>query len=472
MAPWDPSKPWPSSTPGGALSPHWGGYVKLWVRAAIAAGRTFHVGPHSDDRLNSGNVLGGPPVASARAGTPTPVSRLWIDLSCDVRVVSITSGASSAQGVFSKPDAAVCELELADPSGKYDPLSSSSPYTYSGRSRLLPGVPLEVFAEVVNGDTGVVTHVPLFTGNVESWGEDWTPSAAKRVAQVTAADETHVWARYDQPEQPLVGAGDTTAQRVARLVAFYGWTGVVEPASSSTVTLNATTLAETGWELLNRTLDDELGYVYFTPAGHLRWLNRAAWTTVGPPVLALGCDPAAPDPTIRDVLVDASPSAVSYDIKNAIYAARTGGTQQAARSGSSINRFGQYDYTRTDLGLASDIQVVDWANAVLSKFAFPSVTLEDVTFRPAIDPRSWELYLKALPLRYVEDLVRIVWAPPDRPDDVIDGLVRVVGHEHRITRQVWETKWTTASATSLSGEAAFTLGPDAQDRLDSGWVLA
>lgn len=468
--------PWPSSTAGGAWSPYWGGYVKLWARAAIAAGQTFHIGAHSNDRLSSGNVLGGAPAAPdlfAPSALATPVSRLWIDLSCDVRTLSISGGASSSQGVFSKPDAAVCELELADPEGIYDPLSSSSPYTYSGRSRLQPGVPLEVFAEVVNATTGAVTTHRLFKGRVESWGEDWTPRSSSRSARVIAADETHTWVRFDQPEQPPAGGGDTTAQRVQRLATFYGWTGTIEPAASSTVTLAPTTFAQSGWELLQRTLDDELGYVYFTPAGRLRWLNRAAWSTPSAPVVVLGCDAleeAGDD--FRDVLVDVSPTSINYEIRNNIYAARTGGSQVNVRSSSSISRFGRYDYQRTDLGLDTDPQVGAWAAAVLNQFAFPQIALDDVTLRPAVDPSSWTLYRTLLDLRYVEDLVRIVWAPPDIPENVIDGLVHVVGHTHSISRHVWETKYVTASAGALGASSIFTMGADAQDRLDAGYVLA
>lgn len=470
MPAWNPSMPWPSTRPGGAQSPHWGGYVKLWARAAIARGSSWHLGPHQYDRLDAGNVLGGAG-PTARAGE---IERLWIDLSCDVRLVDIAGGASSAQGIFSKPDAAVCTLELADPTGKYDPLSSSSPYAFGGSSRLMPGVPIEVFAEVVDGDDGTVTVIPLFTGKVESWGEDWTPQPAQRTARVVASDETHVWVRYDQPEQVAQGAGETTGQRIARLVGYYGWPGTVEAASSSTVTLAPTTLAQTGWELLNRTIDDELGYVYFTPAGHMRWLNRDAWTTIGAPVLALGCDTLEDyaEEGLADILVDVSATSIDYSIRNAIYAARAGGTQQAVSSAGSIARFGKYDYKRTDLGLATDPQVGAWAGAVLNQYAYPHIALDDVTFRPVLDARSWELYRSTLELRYVSDLVRIVWAPPDRPDDIVDGLVRVVGHTHRITRGSWETKWTTTSATSLNTANVFTLGPDAQDRLSAGFVLA
>lgn len=292
---WDPSQPWPG-TEGGASSPHWGGYVRLYVRAGIASGNTFHLGPHAFDALDSGNVLGGSAVArvEVRAGPP----RLWVDLSCDVLDVEVQGGASASAGIFTKIDAATCEVVLADPEGIYDPASVQPPFVYAGRTRLVPGIPVEVFAEVVDAVSGVVTSHHLFTGTADSWREDWTPHPSSRRCVLVASDATKTWVRYDRPEQPPVGNNDNTQQRVQRLVDYFGWPGAVEPAPSSSAILASTTLAASGWELLGRVMDDELGVAYFTPYGALRWTNRDAWFTEPPPVLTLGCGDVLPLPIL------------------------------------------------------------------------------------------------------------------------------------------------------------------------------
>ena len=84
-------------------------------------------------------------------------------------------------------------------------------------------------------------------------------------------------------------------------------------------------------------------------------------------------------------------------------------------SETSRDRYGEYDYKRTDLELVTDTQVGDWANAVLVLYAYPQQALENVTLRPELDPRSWEIWAPALGLELVTDLVRIRWAPPDLP---------------------------------------------------------
>lgn len=462
MPAWNPSLPWPGS-PGGASSPHWGGYVRLYVRAAIAAGNPWTLGPHKYDRLDAGNVMSG---AAARAA----VSRLWADLSCDVVELSIVTGGSGGEGIFTAVDAGTCQVTLADPAGIYDPTNPDSPWTFAGRSRLVPGVPVEITAEVVDAVTGEVTTHYLFTGTADSWGEDWTPHPSSRRCVMVATDPTKIWARFDRPEQPPAGEGDTTAQRIDRLVAFYGWAGGVDHGPVSTVTLAATTLAQTGWELVGRTLDDELGVAYFTPRGRLRWTSRSEWFATPDPIVELGCE--AVSAGAHDVIVDASPSNLDAHMRNVVRASRDGGTLQTAQSPASVGQFGTYEYTRTDLGVATDAQAAQWASDVVTVSAYPRVVLENVTLRPAISPSSWDLWPILLDTRFVSDRVRVVWAPPDRPTAAVEAVGRVVGAEHRITRAAWELTWQLAAADVFGTARVFTLGPHANDRLDAGNVLA
>jgi hypothetical protein len=604
----------------------------VYVRAAIAAGNTFHLGQHAYDRLDSGNVLAASPAAGTTAASP----RLWVDLTCDVLSIDTQAGASGSDGIFTKADAATVTVELADPTGKYDPAAVVPPFSYAGQSRLTPGVPIEVYAEVVDPATVAVTTHYLFTGTADSWREDWTTSPSSRRCVLVATDPTKVWARYDRPAQVAVGNGETVAQRIARLVAYYAWPGTVEGPSSSSVTLAPTTLAQSGWELLSRVLDDELGIVYFTPRGALRWTNRAAWFAQPPPVVALGCPDLEPvdiddqfdrpdgtvlgpewteargdwgiaggqaallahntqalrevayrptessdgivsfawgdvpavngqgvafriqddlnfclvnyvlgtgnmqitefrngagvsvalfpvpnaagtaftvelagptitvrngstgavlgsattswcqtatgvgltainalvltarwaylqyaytGPPLHDVLTDATPGSSDAQIRNIVRAARPGGTVQApAVDQASVDRHGPYEYQRTDLGVANDTQVAAWAADVVRASAWPRIALEDVTLAPGIDPQSWTLWRTVLSVRYVEDPVRVVWAPPDLPDaPPVDQTARVVGVAHRITRKGWSLEWQLASVVAAPSGLAVSV---------------
>lgn len=418
------------------------------------------MGKHNYDRLDAGNVLGG--------GQMTPGGDLWVDIACDITDMEVISGASTSQGILSKPDAGTLTATISDPGGIYDPLNPAGPFSFGGRSRLVPGTPVEVFAEVVDGDLGTVSTHWLFTGTADSWEQDWTPSPSKRETKLIATDATKAFARLDRPEQPAQGDGDTTQQRIHRIVDFFGWAGVViDPPGGGTVTYQATTLAQSAWELLNRTLDDELGYVYFTAKGELRWLPRSTWTTKVAASLTLGCGVG------YDVLIDATPSAIDRQMRNAVYAARTGGTAQAATSQSSIDQYGRYDYSRTDLGLATDVQAAQWASTLVTLYAYPQVTLDDVTMRPDVDPQPWKPWKAILGFTPITDVVRVVWSPPDIPGGyVADVSSRAFGFAHNITRAVWEVKWQLVNTRpAAQAGAVFTMGPHRQDRLNSNFVL-
>lgn len=428
------------------------------------------MGVHPDDRLDAGNVLGGG--ATQLAGKAGVANSLWIDLTCDTIDAEIQGGASGGAGIFSKADAATISVTLTDPSGKYDPLNGNSPYAYGGHSRLVPGVPVEAFTEVVNGDDGTWQRHYLFVGTADSWGEDWTPKPSERTCQLLATDITKQFVRMDRPEQSPVGQGDNVGQRIHRLVDFFDWPGeVVDPPGGSSIILQATTLAQPAWELLNRTTDDEIGYLYFDTQGRLVWVNRAAWSEATDPVIDFGC-PYISGGTGFDVLTDAAPSTLDLQMRNTVYASRAGGTMQQAFSQASIDRYGSYEYKRTDLGISSDAQVADWAEFVVVLYSFPQISLSDVTMQPSLDERSWEVWAGVLGITMVTDLVSIKWAPPDRPEDLIHAVSRVVGYSHRISRGQWEIQWqlVAASALGFSG-SVFHMGAHAQDRLDSGFVL-
>jgi hypothetical protein len=175
-----------------------------------------------------------------------------------------------------------------------------------------------------------------------------------------------------------------------------------------------------------------------------------------------------------DVLVDASPGTVDLQLRNSIHAARSGGTEVAALSAASIQRYGVYEYGRDDLGLVDEAAVGAWVQTVLVMYAYPVTGLDDVTMLPAIAPQSWAAWRDVLSISLVTDLVRVYWIPPDRPDTPpVDHHARVIGFSHKITRSIWELRWYLVAADLLgSGAQVFTIGPHAHDRLDAANVLA
>lgn len=440
-------------TAGGAASPHWGGTIRLYVWAAIRAGSNMQWGQAGAlDTLDAGNVWGG----GATDPAP-PAGTVWIDLSCDALEVETHLGGTRADGAMAKAEASTATITLQDPTRKYDPLNPVSPYQYGGQSRLMPGVRVSIWAEVQEGSTTV--RYDIFTGTVDSWSEEWQLHASERRAIVQASDAVKTLVNLDYGEQPAVGAGDTVSQRIDRILTYYGWPGT-RNLDASSVTLQATTLAQSAWELVGRASDDELGFTWIDAKGVLQFRNRDTWTARPAPVLTVGCSPTVTGE--YDVLVEADVHAADLNIRNAVYATRVGGTQQTVRSEASIERYGLYSYKRTDLGLQNDTQAAQWAQALVTVQGFPRAGIDSVTVLSAFDETVWS---KLLGLKLVTDRVRVLWTPPDGTGPV-DAIGRAVGVDHSITRHRW---WIdVAMATVDIYGHALHWGAHPDDRLNKG----
>lgn len=447
-----PPDPWPG-TPGGAYSPWWGGDIKLYVWAGIFAGSTFRWGQSTTDNLDAGNVWGG--------GQPTPTppaGRLWVDLSCDVLSVQTDIGGTRSDGAIAQAEAGTATVTLMDHTRKYDPTNPNSPFQYGGQTRLTPGTNLIVFAEVWDGSA--ITQYRLFTGTVDTWNEDWQLVPSSRRAVVVASDGVKDLVALDYGEQPAVGTGDTVNQRIERTLTYYGWPGL-RVLDASTNTLLATTFAKSAWELIGRATEDELGFTYLDQVGTLQFRNRATWLSRPAPVITVGCAPAV---TAYDAMTTGVVEAANLNIKNAVYASRTGGTQQVARSEQSITRYGLHSYKRTDLGLQNDSQVASWAAFLVSIQGTPRAQLDSISIRPRFDPAMWAPLLS---LKLITDRVRVLWTPPDM-SATTEVTGRVIGMSHTVTRRAWDVGLRLAMADIFANVMHW--GPHAKDRLTVGNV--
>ena len=323
---WNPSDPWPSTLIGGAQAPAWGGYIRFWIRAGLAPGYPF---PYrrartrpSRRRQRAHRCRGAPTCAR-----PTP-SGYGLTSRATRSTWRSPAARSSGQGIFSKADAATLIVTFRDPDGKYDPLNNRSPYAYGGRSRLVPGTPIEAFAEVVDANTATAsTRHWLFTGTADSWGEDWTPHASQAASEARGHRRNQTVRRGStDPSNAEQGAGDTTSQRVERIVQFT----IGAAPSSMTVTAPSRSKRPRSRNRRGSSSTARLTTSSATSTsrrtGALRWVNRAMWFAPTAPVLELGCGLTGS----YDVLVDAHPSTLDTQMRNAVYAARTDGTTQTA----------------------------------------------------------------------------------------------------------------------------------------------
>jgi hypothetical protein len=447
-----PPEPWPG-TPGGAYSPWWGGDVRLYVWAGIFAGSTFLWGQSATDNLDAGNVWGG----GLTSPTP-PAGRLWVDISCDVLSVQTDIGGTRSDGAIAQAEAGTATVTLTDPTRKYDPTNPNSPFQYGGQTRLTPGADLIVFAELWDG--AGITQYRIFTGTVDTWSEDWARPPSSRQAVIVASDGVKDLVALDYGEQPEIGAGDTVTQRIERVLTHYAWPGV-RVLDASLNTLQGTTLAKSAWELIGRATEDELGFSYLDQLGAFQFRNRTTWSTRPAPVLTVGCAPAT---AAYDTMTTAEVEAANLNIKNAVYASRTGGTQQVSRAEESISRYGLHSYKRTDLGLQNDGQAGAWADFLVSIQGTPRTQLGSLNIRPRFEPAIWEPLLN---LKLVTDRVQVLWTPPDM-GVTTEVVGRAIAISHSVTRRAWDVGLTLAMADIYANVMHW--GPHAKDKLNVGNV--
>jgi hypothetical protein len=482
--PWDPGETWPG-TPGGASSPSWSEYLRLYVYAAIQSGTTFQWGPAPACLLDAGNVYG---PGTGAPGPVAPTGRLWVDLSCDVLDIDTHLGGTRPDGAIATSEAGTARVLLMDPDRIYDPLNPESPFQYGGKSRLMPGTPILIWAEhvvnvggsllaesadvltteagdqLITEDSAVtLSTYRLHNGTVDTWSSPWKAHADERRSTIVSSDAVKELVALDFGEQAPVGVGDTVDTRISRVLTHYAWEGLTR-LDPSGITLQETTLAQSAWELIGRAAEDEIGFVYIDAWGVLQFHNRDTWSTgSAEPAVIFGCGPDEPEAC--DALIEAEVRAANLEIRNAVYATREGGVQQTSRSAESISLYGTHSYKRTDLGLQTDPQVAEWATYLVSLGAFPRATLEQVTIYPAFDEECWP---PLLGLVLVDDRIRVLWSPPDDTPPV-DTSGRAIGMDHRISRTSWETDIHLVLADLFGRVLHWGIHPS--DLLDSGYVF-
>lgn len=462
----------PNAAQGGPSYP-WGRSIALVCRAALLSGTSWHIGPHPNDRLDMGNVMG--PLSG---GVVDPQGRLWVDLACDLQQLQVTDTSTIGVGVVSRDEAATLSLTLYDPDRKYDPTNPQGPYWLNGHSRLTAGTYIEVTAEVLNSaGTGVVAY-PLFKGLVDDWTSDVQPLPTARTTTVTASGSIKQLASrdYGQDDAPLY-AGDTALQRVQHILTRFGWTGTVTQfGPTSTARMAATDFDGSCWQNLTDTADAEVGYLRVTPDGNVNLYTRNYLMALPlpAPALVIGCSSTVPG---FDIATDLTVQSLEAQLRNAVYASRasqgSGDTPvvQVARSAASIGAHGNVEavYRKDKLELVDDTNVAAWAQWVVGIYAYPEPTPRTVTLLPArVGEPDGHIWRPVLGMRILQDVLRVIWEPPG--SGALDTQSWVMGVTHKITPSAWSVEFDLMAATRNAAKR-WHIGPHANDKLNDGNVM-
>lgn len=363
---------------------------------------------------------------------------LWTDIS---RYVESLSTSRRFGREVTTWESGTATLNLRNEDGRFSPDNLSGPYVTAGVTGIRPLRPARVAATY-----GGVTY-PVYRGYTTAWEETWiepSPGAGGALVTVPCIDEMGRLAGYDGFEQPPIGAGESTGQRINRILNNAGHTGA-RSVDLGRMTVQATTLAQNAVSDLKLTADSEGGAVWVDADGTLIFDDYPS---------AVEGRSATVQATWGDTAGDLPYSAIKTEYngdltQNLAAFARDGGTQQLVGDSTSRALYGDRQYRRNDLICETDSQVQTLAALQVAVRGNPERRVTQIEVRPLGNPaRLWPVVLGTR----VRDLWRVKRTPPGGYS--ISQLVFVAGISHVVTADNWVTTFDLNSATPFAAFAS------------------
>jgi hypothetical protein len=356
----------------------------------------------------------------------------WTDVTCDVIDQTIRSAAgSSPDGVVTRWEAATLNFALIG--AVFDP--RSGPYA----GLLGPGLPVRMRWRPAGADQWIIG----FAGYVDDDGFSYDP--AIRQAGIAATDGTRIFAGYDGVEQPPAGAGETAADRVARIADLVGWPAGARDIDPGGVAVQSTTLAQAAWTLLLAVADTDLALLWLTRAGLLAYRPQGKIRPSRELAAVIGCDVADPPAgvtVIEPVNLTGQQPTITRNVVSISRQARDENDTPVTvtvRDEPSIARFLPHSYQRTDLIHYED----DWsstvADAVLAAGAWPSTAPAAADLSSRVDPAASALLLglePSLAVSVVDD-TGTAWSCEPAGWDITISRAEIAGRIDLLDVSVW-----------------------------------
>lgn len=275
--------------------------------------------------------------------------------------------------------------------------------------------------------------IPLYRGAVRTVSDDWDPDGAYRVT-VHLSDRKADLAAVDLPERPVEGLGDTTDERLLRILGLAGINDYYTRFSVGLAEHQSSNFARNLLDEAEVAVEGEGGAFYVDRDGFYVFLERG-WLETSPRAGEVQL-------TWTNVTGDeeaASPTGFSTgqsleDLVNQVSMARAGGSAYTAGPDSdSAITYGLRTYQRFDLTLRYDADVELVADERL-------VQLKDRTQRidkleTELNPRATTEALRRLMDVELGDLEEVLW--DDGSGSLFDEAYHVQGIEHRVTMERW-----------------------------------
>lgn len=375
-------------------------------------------------------------------GTGTLDAVTWTDVTSSVLEgagVSMNRGSTRNQGPYFRYEAGSCQFTLLNRDGAWDPTNTAGPYASGGVTQLKPGLPVRISA------TYGGTQFVLFVGKVDSWQVDYSEAGTHSTAQVTASDPIAFLVAANPLESAEQGTGENVGARLGRILDNVDWPAADRDVDTSGQgTLQSTTLAQAAWTEATLASDSVNGYLAADSLGRVvyREKNRL------PRNSSVTFDDTGANLPLVDVLT-------SYDadqLYNLAKLARSGGTEQSAQDTTSVSQFGLSTYSRSDLVVEDDDQVLDAANFIVDQYGGLTTRVEGIS--TVLDSSSSDQAWAQLLGLDVLDRATVAFRTPDARTISRDGLVRGIGLSVRAN----DWRWAISFAQVPDPNGNFTLG--------------
>ena len=375
-------------------------------------------------------------------GTGTLGATTWTDVTADVLEgdgVSLNRGSTRNQGPYFRYEAGSCQFSLLNRDGKWDPTNTTGPYAPGGITQLKPGVPVRISA------TSAGTTFILFVGKVDSWQVGYSEAGTHSTAEVTASDPIAYLVAADPLESAEQGTGENAGARLNRILDNVDWpTDARDIDTSGFGTLQATTLAQGAWTEATLVADSVNGYLAADSLGRVvyREKNRL------PRISSVTFDDTGSNLPLVDVQT-------SYDTDQLYTLAKlacSGGTEQSATNEVGVSQFGLSTFSRSDLLVQTDDQVLDAANYIVGQYGDLATRIEGIS-TVLHDGSSAAAWAQLLDLD-VLDRATVSFTTPDGRKVTRNGLVRGISLSVRTN----DWRWAISFAQPPDPNGDFTLG--------------
>ncbi len=295
---------------------------------------------------------------------------------------------------------------------------------------------------------------PLFRGFVDFWDVKWSMENGPLWSETVTpcSDAFKFLAGYQRAAQDVeVGAGEDTGQRVHRILDQVGWPAEDRAVDAGDSVLQGTTHDGDALGELQQAVESELGELFMDGSGKVTFRRRNAVLEEERskvPQWVFGDDTDNPQELPWADLK------VSYDdaqLYNLVEVARVGGEAQTVQSTASRARNLTRPFSRTDLLLTTDSEVLSYANMILAMSKDPELRFDELTVNAYKDP--YRLFPAVLSIR-IGDRLRIHRRPPGGGLPIVRDVI-VRGIAHNIGQVQWETTFTLQSATKYSAVTPF-----------------